>query len=173
MISHFVQDPFRHSSEWLAVKDISMALHRYLTQDDVKAEICKSNQPGASSGDVQQRILSYANQLGFVDESKGLFANYKNRHLRPDYFLRLNDETGILMEVERGKTNINNMDFLDFWKCHICTHAHYLFLLVPVELHQNPIRRPTKPYQTTVGHIESFFAPENYTNVRGAVIFGY
>ena len=44
--------------------------------------------------------------------------------------------SGILLEVERGKTTINNMDFLDFWKCHLCEHAHYLFLLVPQELRQ-------------------------------------
>ena len=43
-------------------------------------------------------------------------------------------DTGIILEVERGKTTINNMDLLDFWKCHICAHADYLFLMVPTEL---------------------------------------
>ena len=47
--------------------------------------------------------------------------------LRPDYYCALG-ETGILIEVERGKTN---MDILDFWKCHICDRAEYLFLIVP------------------------------------------
>ena len=47
-------------------------------------------------------------------------------------------ESGIILEVERGKTTINNMDLLDFWKCHICSYAHGLYLLVPTELRQNP-----------------------------------
>jgi hypothetical protein len=44
------------------------------------------------------------------------------------------DGTGIILEVERGKTTINNMDLLEFWKCHICAHADFLFLMVPLDL---------------------------------------
>ena len=39
------------------------------------------------------------------------------------------------MEVERGKTVLNNMDLLDVWKCHICESANYLFLIVPQMRH--------------------------------------
>ena len=62
------------------------------------------------------------------------------------YYLDL-DETGIILEVERGKTTINNMDLLDFWKCHICVHAHYLILVVPVELRQNPTMTPRNEFR--------------------------
>lgn len=72
-----------------------------------------ANQPGRSSGEVQNVFLKQARELGFRDESKGLFKEYTSA-LRPDYFLPLAD-TGIILEVERGKTTINNLDLLDFW----------------------------------------------------------
>ena len=34
-------------------------------------------------------------------------------------------------------------------------------------------KRPSKPFQTTRDHISSFFEVENYTNVRGVVLYGY
>ena len=78
--------------------------------------------------------------LGFVSESKGLFATTRQAL----FVLTTSDRstTGILLEVERGKTTINNMDLLDFWKCHLCEHANYLFLMVPTELRQNASMRP-------------------------------
>ncbi len=66
------------------------------------------------------------------------------------------------------------MDFLDFWKCHLCEHANYLFLLVPQELRQNEKQRaPKREYNAVVKHLSSFFVPRNYTNVRGLAVFGY
>ena len=78
--------------------------------------------------------------LGFRDERRGLFSAYESA-LRPDYFREVGG-TGVILEVERGKTTINNMDLLDFWKCHICEHADYLFSMVPLELRQNPDMSP-------------------------------
>ena len=79
----------------------------------------------------------------------------------------------MILEVERGKTTINNMDLLDFWKCHICEHASYLLLMVPVELRQNLKDRPSRPFDVVAKRLESFFSPENYTNVHGLVLLGY
>lgn len=110
--------------------------------------------------------------LGFTSEKEGLFSKYKNSGIRPDFYKKIKN-TGILFEVERGKTNINNMDFLDFWKCHICSEVNYLFLFVPKLLFQNHKSKPTKPFNLTLNHISSFFQPGNYTNVRGVVLFGY
>jgi hypothetical protein len=61
-----------------------------------------------SSAEVQKVFLEKAKELGFQDESKELFKDYANHRLRPDYFCKLN-ESGILIEVERGKTNQNNI----------------------------------------------------------------
>lgn len=91
---------------------------------------------------------------------------------RPDYFMPL-DGTGILLEVERGKTTIHNMDLLDFWKCHICASADYLFLLVPRELRQNETMSPRREYVTVAKRLATFFEAGNYTNVRGLCLFGY
>jgi hypothetical protein len=137
-----------------------------------RALILAANQPGHSSALVQAAFLDHARALGFVNESRGLFATYETSALRPDYFRPIAD-TGILLEVERGKTTINNMDLLDFWKCHLCEHANYLFLMVPKELRQNPSMPPRREYVTVVRRLSSFFVPRNYTNVRGLFVFGY
>ena len=79
----------------------------------------------------------------------------------------------MILEVERGKTTTNNMDFLDFWKCHICRTASFLILLVPVELRHNDDDAPKKEFQKVSGRLESFFVEENYTNVWGLVLIGY
>jgi hypothetical protein len=169
----FVQNEFSETDEWKQVSLVADKLIEYLNQPDISSKIMEVNQPRASSGMVQNILLKKATELGFKDESEGLFAGYTNKRLRPDYFKQLTGNTGILIEVERGKTNHNNMDFLDFWKCHICQHAHYLFLFVPDKLKQNENGRVTRPYLTVVSHIESFFVPDNYTNVRGVTIIGY
>jgi len=169
----FVQKDFENSEQWSKVVSVADALVSHLNQPLVLEEINKANQPGVSSSRVQDVFLQKAGDLGFKNESEGLFKDYQNKRLRPDYYLKL-DDTGILMEVERGKTNHNNMDFLDFWKCHICNHAHYLFLCVPQELKQNAdLKRLSKPFHTTASHMSAFFEPQNYTNVRGMFLIGY
>lgn len=168
----FVQEGFKHTDEWRQVLAIAGRLQLHLDTPEVATAIDAANQPGRSSSDVQATFLDFAIELGFRDEATGLFVNYSNRGLRPDYFLPLGD-SGIILEVERGKTNINNMDFLDFWKCHICDHAHYLFLMVPLELRQRKNGPASRPFATTVTHMDSFFQPRNYTNVRGLVVYGY
>lgn len=67
--------------------------------------------------------------------------------------------TGIILEVERGKTTINNMDLLDFWKCHICAYADYLFLMVPVELRQNDTMTARREFASVAKRLRTFFEP--------------
>jgi len=131
----------------------------------------EANCPGTSSAQVQAAFRVAATTLGFHSEKTGLFAE-SIPGLRPDYFMAVG-KTGILLEVERGKTTTNNMDLLDFWKCHLCVGAHYLFLLVPRELRNNPNMSPKKEFTYVKRRLASFFKPENYTNVRGLVLFGY
>ena len=78
-----------------------------------------------------------------------------------------------LLEVERGKTTINNMDLLDVWKCHSCRHANYLFLFVPRELRQNEHTAPRREFATVAKRLGTFFEPRNYTNVYALWLFGY
>jgi hypothetical protein len=168
----FVQTRLQNTPEYEAVRSVADALYAHLELIEVATAIREANQPGRSSSEVQNVFLDHARLLGFTDESKGLFAGYVTSALRPDYYLPLG-ETGILIEVERGKTTINNMDLLDFWKCHICEHAHYLILLVPTELRQNETMVPRREFVTVRNRLGSFFEEGNFTNVRGLFLFGY
>lgn len=161
--------------EWRDVSAVAERLRAHLSTPEAARRIAAANQPGASSIEVQAVFRDFALEIGFLDESKGLFHGYETSALRPDYFLRLGT-TGILLEVERGKTTINNMDLLDFWKCHICEHAHYLFLLVPLALRQNEEMRPRNEYAAVCKRLGTFFRPDVETNVpgvRGLFVFGY
>ena len=171
-VVHLVQEIYRDTPEYAAVKSVGETLLAHLNEPEVLGEIERVNIPGASSSLVQNTFLTQAKDLGFRDESKGLFSGYANSGLRPDYYMKIG-ATGIILEVERGKTTINNMDFLDFWKCHICKQANYLFLLVPMTLKQNNKMKPRNEFATVVKHLSPFFEPGNYTNVRGLSIYGY
>src|SRR5262245_29673772 len=111
----FVQPKYGASEEWARVASIADALHAHLSTAEATALIREADQPGKSSAAVQATFGAFARELGFQDEKVGLFGSIELA-LRPDYFLPLGS-TGILLEVERGKTTINNMDLLDFWKC--------------------------------------------------------
>ncbi len=168
----FVQDGYAESLEYREVLEVRDQLLEHLNTAECQALIAEVNLPGASSALVQATFLPRAREIGFRDEAKGLFVGYDNKYVRPDYF-RPVGATGIILEVERGKTTINNMDFLDFWKCHLCDHANYLFLLVPRELRQNEKMSPRREFQAVRNHMASFFVPRNYTNVHGLTVFGY
>jgi hypothetical protein len=165
-------DEVANTSEFADVTAIANRLHVHLNSPDALRSIFAANRPGSSSQEIQGVFREFAHTLGFVDESRGLFDSYETSALRPDYFLRMKD-TGILLEVERGKTTINNMDLMDFWKCHICTHAHYLFLLVPRALRQNETMSPRNEFASVAKRLSTFFQPHNHTNVRGLFLYGY
>jgi len=160
------------AEECQLVGAIAQKLLMYLNQDDVLQAIKNANQPGQSSAIVQSTFIDFVINLGFRSEVRGLFNNYLTTGLRPDYYLSLG-ETGILLEVERGKTTMNNMDLLDFWKCHICEYAHYLFLFVPQELQQRENAQVRREFNAVDRRLAPFFKLENYTNVRGLFLFGY
>ena len=168
----FVQEGVVGTDEFLEVREVADRLHAHLNTPEALTLIEAANQPGTSSAMVQAAFLPFAGELGFQNETSGLFASYQTAGLRPDYYLPVGD-SGILLEVERGKTTTNNMDLLDFWKCHLCEHANYLFLLVPQALRHNPTMSPKREYASVVKRLESFFRPANYTNVLAAYVFGY
>ena len=170
--AEFVQDSIRTSAEYRSVLAISNQLLDHLNLPVARARLTEANLPGHSSALVQATFEAFSGGLGFVSEAKGLFAEYATSALRPDYYLNMG-ATGILLEVERGKTTTNNMDLLDLWKCHICNHADYLFLLVPQALFHNEAMTPKKEYNSVVNRLGSFFVPGNETNVRGLHVFGY
>ena len=167
----FVQPAFADSSEWRTVDAVADRLLAELSRAETYRLIVDANRPGTSSAEVQAAFRGAATALGFHSEKSGLFAE-SIAGLRPDYYLQVG-ESGILLEVERGKTTTNNMDLLDFWKCHICVGAHYLFLLVPKALQHNDGMTPKKEFAAVGRRLAPFFKPGNYTNVRGLALFGY
>jgi hypothetical protein len=150
----YVQRSFEETPEYHEVCAISDRLMRHLNGSEAQELLAAANTPGQSSALVQASFGVFAGELGFTNEAKGLFAGYENAALRPDYYLGL-DGTGILMEVERGKTTINNMDFLDFWKCHLCEHANYLFphgsAGAPAESNDESQTRVQRPWPSAWG----------------------
>jgi hypothetical protein len=63
------------------------------------------------------------------------------------------------------------MDLYDLWKCHICRHAEYLFLVVPKNLPHTP-----KAFERVHTRLSYFFdpgRPKNYVNVGAVFLFGY
>lgn len=170
-LKEWVQESFKDSHEWAEVRRVASLLHAHLNTPDALRKLDAANQPGRGSAEVQRVLSEYAQSLGFESEKEGLFVDTELA-LRPDYFLRIG-ATGVLLEVERGKTTMNNMHLLDLWKCHICEHAHYLFLMVPLALRQNAHGQPRREFESVARHLASFFQRRNYTNVRGLCLFGY
>lgn len=138
---------------------------------DITNKINETHKVNATSHKIQDIFIDKCIELGFSSEKKGLFSDYKTPQLRPDYYKVINN-TGIIMEVERGKTIMNNMDMLDVWKCHICKEADYLLLIVPI-IRQTNSGGKTKTFEPVVNRIDSFFREENFINVKGCFIIGY
>ena len=111
-------------AEFELVIKIAVELELFLNQELIQEKISFTHKLHAKSSEIQEILIVKATELGFQSEKKGLFENYFNSALRPDYYKVLGSKSGIIMEVERGKTTINNMDLLDVWKCHICENAN-------------------------------------------------
>ncbi|WP_460502731.1 hypothetical protein [Hymenobacter agri] len=166
------KDNIELSSEFQSVKIIAQELELFLNQELIQKKIFITHKVGAKSSEIQDILIEKAKEMGFQSEVKGLFANYHTPALRPDYYKPLGDSKGIIMEVERGKTTINNMDLLDVWKCHICEKANYLFLIVP-KSRQNNKGGKSQTFNLVKKRLSSFFRLENYLNVDAIFIFGY
>ena len=132
----------------------------------------EANSPGNSSIKIQNVFLKKAIELGFQSEKKNLFQSIPTSNLRPDYYCSVRN-SGILIEVERGKTIMNNMDMLDMWKCHLCNVANHLFLFVPNKLKHNSNSKPYDCFRIVSNRMAPFYEKNNYTNVHSLWLFGY
>jgi hypothetical protein len=169
VIEVITKENIKSSLEFQNVQKIANELHSFLSQQVILDSIAVTHKIHAKSGQIQDIILPKAQELGFASEKKGLFEKYL---LRPDYYKKLGENKGIIMEVERGKSLTNNMDLLDVWKCHICEEANYLFLIVP-QIRQTEKGSNTKIFNAVVKRLQSFFYKKNYINIDAIFIFGY
>ncbi len=162
-----------NSVEYEKVYDDAIKLKSFLDQDDIRRLIKETHKVGAKSSDIEKILESKLQELGFESQKKRLFSEYTTSGIRPDFYKPLGVNTGILIEVERGKTITNNMDILDVWKCHICKYSNYLFLVVPI-VRQTKKKRETTTFETVVNRLKSFYDSEqNYINVDAIFVFGY
>lgn len=159
------------ASSFINASKLAEKLRMFLSEESTQKLIAEKHVLGAASTAIQEIVLTAATELGFENEKKGLFASYPVSSLRPDYFRRIGD-TGILLEVERGKTTTNNMDLLDIWKCHICDHAKYLFLIVP-QARPSANGSVMRHFAQVNKRLAPFFQKRNYINVEAVFIFGY
>ena len=148
------------------VKSLSKKFFLYLNEKETVEKLKSFHTLGNSSQKIQDVFISHLKELGFESEKKGLFKNY-NSQLRPDYYKKLK-KSGIILEVERGKTLKNNMDLLDVWKCHICKEANHLFLVIPKDVSHTP-----NCFNYSSKRLGLFFLKENYINIDSLTIYGY
>jgi hypothetical protein len=169
---------FTHSAwvgrqETQAVARLAAQFLEHLNEPSVRADItAQSHASGSRSQAVQEIVAANLHAVGFASEAKGLFADYPVSGLRPDYYKPVGD-SGIIFEVERGKTLRNNMDLLDLWKCHLCRTAHHLWLMVPVVVINQRGAVRERPYQAVVKRLSTFFTPSTQVDVRSVTVMGY
>lgn len=153
------------------VQALACQLRDYLNEIDVIEKIKVVHKLNAKSQQIQGIFLNKLEELGFQSEKRGLFSGGNAAGLRPDYFCPIGD-TGVILEVERGKTIANNMDLLDVWKCHICDYADYLFLIVPQE-RQRQSGTSQNIYTSVKNRVSTFFQEGKYINIEAVYLFGY
>ncbi|MDQ3664323.1 MAG: hypothetical protein M3353_06640 [Actinomycetota bacterium] len=119
-------------------------------------------------GELLERRLGFGSELVLTPQD-GLVTR-----ARPDFFFPLGPGRGIVAEVERGGTTANNHDLKDVWKAHIAVNAQHLFLVVPLELHNQSGGVRERPYPKVVRRIGAFFGdPRREIDVLSAHVFGY
>jgi hypothetical protein len=154
------------------VSSIAEELRDYMATELVCSAIRDVHKLNANSQQVQGLLEEKLSELGFRSEKKDLFRGCKVPSLRPDFYRKVG-KSGILVEIERGKTIANNMDLLDIWKCHLCAEADFLFLVVPCE-RRNHKGQVTKAFDRASKRMATFFEPsKNYVNVEAVYLFGY
>ena len=142
-----------------------------LASDPVREAIRSVHVVGGHSQAVQEILRQDLEDLGFENEKTRLFAQMPVPALRPDFYRSIG-RSGIIAEVERGKTITNDMDLLDLWKCHICPVADFLFLIVPIE-RRSESGTTIKAFDQASRRLATFFKPQNYVHVEAVFLFGY
>ena len=170
-LKRLLQPRFATHPETKEADRIASDLLVFAKEEPMRSLLQSTNRPRAHSKRIQDVLEPAALSLGFTPEARGLFKSTV-KGLRPDFYRKVG-ESGILLEVERGQTTTNNADLRDFWKCHICEHAHYLFLVVPVELRHSDRADVKREFGRVHARLKHFFEPRFLTNVRGLWLFGY
>ncbi len=159
--------------EQVRVDELARGLARFLHQHE--AEIRVAHVHGAHSSAIQvivARLLM--EEMGFEQEVILTQSDGFVSRARPDFIFRLAPGRGILAEVERGGTVNNNHDLKDFWKAHVASDAHHLFLVVPKANWARDGTPREKPFRRVSHRLGAFFGdPRAEVDVVSLHIFGY
>ncbi|WP_185994636.1 hypothetical protein [Nocardioides campestrisoli] len=139
------------------------------------AELATLHVHGASSQAIQSVFSTLLkDRLGFGEEVVLTPQTGLVTRARPDFFFRLEDERGIVAEVERGGTTTNNHDLKDLWKAHVAPDAHHLFLIVPNNNWRADGTAREKPFPLVARRLGAFFGdPRREIDVLSVHVFGY
>jgi len=84
------------------------------------------------------------------------------------------ENSGVLVEVERGGVLTNNHDFKDIWKCHL-SGARHLILVVPIHNYaKNKTEPRDKPFQECKKRLKPFFSdPTKHLDIDSVFLVPY
>lgn len=137
-------------------------------------EIDRVHVHGASSGTVQAVVGGLLREVGFREEVVHTPQVGFSTRSRVDFAYRLGERRGVIAEIERGGTTTNNHDLKDFWKVHIASDAHHLFLVVPMANWRQDGSARERPFARVVHRMAAFFGePRREVDVLSAHVFGY
>jgi hypothetical protein len=129
----------------------------------------------AQSSAVQSIVAAMLREhLGFREEVVLTPQDGFVTHARPDFVYSLGPGRGIIAEVERGGTTLNNHDLKDLWKTHIAVDAQHLFLVVPNANWNEAGTARERPYNRVLTRLGSFFGDRRREiDVVSLHVFGY
>jgi hypothetical protein len=105
----FSKNPGNLSGESKRVSSIAKQLKEYMGTDSFRSQIEKVHKLNGNSQEIQKLLEKKLVSLRFASEKKGLFIKCAVPSLRPDFYKKVG-KSGILVEIERGKTIANNME---------------------------------------------------------------
>lgn len=154
------------------VDEAAELLRRHI--EEQAAAIDAAHIHGAQSAAIQALMRVLLLQIGFGEEEVLHPQDGFVTRARPDFFMPLGVNRGVLAEVERGGTVNNNHDLKDIWKAHIAAEAQHLFLIVPVSNFKPDGSARERPFNRVVHRAQSFFGDERrQIDVVSLHVFGY
>jgi hypothetical protein len=159
-------------TEMVSVDDAAQRLRQHIQARSYAIDAAHVH--GAQSSVIQALIGSLLLTIGFHEEEVLRPQEGFVTHARPDFFLHLGANRGVLAEVERGGTVNNNHNLKDIWKAHIAADAQHLFLIVPVSNFKPDGSARERPFRRVVHRASSFFGDERrQIDIVSLHIFGY
>ena len=84
-------------NDFLDAKKVFNKLVAFMSETETQDRLEKTHKLHAKSGEIQDIILAKTKELGFSSEKNGLFNNLSVKQLRPDYYRKLDNKSGIIM----------------------------------------------------------------------------